>query len=186
MNTLVELKSVTAGYEQKIVLEDVDFIIGEKDFIGVIGPNGGGKTTLLKVILGMLKPFKGEVIYNDELIKRNNIGYLPQMSLVDLSFPLTVKDIILSGLMMHKKVYGGMDRKDKEKALDIIRELGLESFEKATLAELSGGQIQRVFLGRALIGNPKLLLLDEPDNFVDSSFENEFYIKLHELNKRMA
>ncbi|HOU95543.1 MAG TPA: metal ABC transporter ATP-binding protein [Bacteroidales bacterium] len=186
MNTLVELKSVTAGYGQKIVLEDVDFVISEKDFIGVIGPNGGGKTTLLKIILGMLKPFKGEVIYNDEFLKRNNIGYLPQMSLVDLSFPLTVKDIILSGLMMHKKVYGGMDRKDKERVLNIIRELGLEGFEKATLAELSGGQIQRVFLGRALIGNPKLLLLDEPDNFVDSSFENEFYIKLHEFNKRMA
>ncbi|MGQ9619372.1 MAG: metal ABC transporter ATP-binding protein [Bacteroidales bacterium] len=186
MNKLIELKSVTVNYGQKMVLEDIDFTVENGDFIGIIGPNGGGKTTLLKTILGMVKPVKGNVIYYDDLLKRSNIGYLPQMSQVDISYPVTVVDVILSGLMMHKGVYVRMNRADRKRATEIIREMGLEGFEKATLSELSGGQIQRVFLGRALIGNPKLLLLDEPDNFVDTSFENEFYIKLHNLNTRMA
>ncbi|HOK26837.1 MAG TPA: ATP-binding cassette domain-containing protein [Bacteroidales bacterium] len=186
MKKLVELIDVTAGYNSKVVLEDVNLTVYEEDFIGIIGPNGGGKTTLLKVILGMVKPMKGTVIYNHEMLKRTDIGYLPQLSSVDISFPLTVTDVILSGLMMHKGVYVKMNREDRKKADGIIDEMGLKGFEKATLAELSGGQIQRVFLGRALIGNPRLLLLDEPDNFVDTTFENEFYIKLHELNSRMA
>ncbi|MGB4292797.1 MAG: ATP-binding cassette domain-containing protein [Bacteroidales bacterium] len=186
MKKLVELIDVTAGYNSKVVLEDVNLTVYEEDFIGIIGPNGGGKTTLLKVILGMVKPMKGTVIYNHEMLKRTDIGYLPQLSSVDISFPLTVTDVILSGLMMHKGVYVKMSREDRKKADGIMDEMGLKGFEKATLAELSGGQIQRVFLGRALIGNPRLLLLDEPDNFVDTTFENEFYIKLHELNRRMA
>lgn len=186
MSMLVELRSVTAGYDRKPVLEDVDFSVNEGDFTGIIGPNGGGKTTLLKIILGIVKPFKGSLLYNDNLLKRTNIGYLPQMSMVDILYPLTVTDVILSGLMMHKGVYVKMTREDRRRASEIIGEMGLEGFEKATLAQLSGGQIQRVFLGRALIGKPVLLVLDEPDNFVDTSFESEFYSKLHELNKRMA
>jgi len=186
MNYLIELKSVTAGYEQKMVLEDVSLVINEYDFIGVIGPNGGGKTTLLRVIMGILKPVKGTVVYNEKLLRKKDIGYLPQISSVDILYPLTVVDVILSGLMMHKGIYAKMDRDDRKKASAIIEDMGLKGFEKATLAELSGGQIQRVFLGRALIGKPKLLILDEPDNFVDASFESEFYSRLRELNSRMA
>jgi len=186
MGMLIELRSVTAGYDGRVVLEDVDFTVNEGDFVGIIGPNGGGKTTLLKVILGILRPFRGSVTYNENLIKRTDIGYLPQMSMVDISYPLTVTDVILSGLMMHKGVYARMNAGDRKRASEIIREMGLEGFEKSTLSKLSGGQLQRVFLGRALIGNPVLLILDEPDNFVDTSFENEFYAKLHSLNERMA
>jgi len=186
MSALIEIKNVTAGYGSKTVLEDISLQINEGDFMGVIGPNGGGKTTLLKLILGIVKPAAGYVNYNETLIDRRNIGYLPQISQVDNAFPLIVKDIVLSGLMMHKKPYGRMERADKERAEKIIHELGLQGYEKATLSELSGGQVQRVFLGRALVGNPRILLLDEPDNFVDTTFENEFYIKLRELNSRMA
>jgi len=186
MANLFEMSSLSASYGANIVLQDVDFKVNENDFIGVIGPNGGGKTTLLKVILGLVKPAKGKMVFNSELLNGNSIGYLPQMSTGDINYPVTVADIILSGLMIRKGVISRMSSSDKEKANTIIDELGLEGMSKSTLNELSGGQMQRVFLGRAIIGNPKLLLLDEPGNFVDMAFENDFYDKLRELNKRMA
>jgi zinc transport system ATP-binding protein len=158
----------------------------ENDFIGVIGPNGGGKTTLLRVILGLLKPFEGTLVFNSELLDNKSIGYLPQISTGDVSYPVTVMDIVLSGLMIKKGVITRMSSSDREKASIVLDELGLSEMKGTTLNELSGGQIQRVFLGRAIIGDPRLLLLDEPGNFVDATFENDFYEKLKELNKRMA
>ncbi|HOW40452.1 MAG TPA: metal ABC transporter ATP-binding protein [Bacteroidales bacterium] len=186
MARLFEMNSVSASYGGNPVLEDVSFYVQENDFIGVIGPNGGGKTTLLRVILGLLKPSAGTISFNDELLKPNSIGYLPQISTGDINYPVTVKDIVLSGLMITKGIVSRMSREDKMKASAVIEELGLSDFSGASLNELSGGQLQRVFLGRALIGNPRLLLLDEPGNFVDSSFENDFYEKLKELNTRIA
>lgn len=186
MALLFEMKSLSASYGTKIVLQDIDFSVSEKDFVGVIGPNGGGKTTLLKIILGLIKPVMGSMIFNHELLNGKSIGYLPQISTGDINFPVTVTDIILSGLMIGKGVISGMSSSDKKKAEQVINELGLEGMAKSTLNELSGGQIQRVFLGRAIIGDPKLLLLDEPANFVDTTFENDFYEKLRNLNTRMA
>jgi len=186
MAYLFEMHSLSASYGANIVLEDVDFKVNENDFIGVIGPNGGGKTTLLKVILGLLKPVNGKIIFNNELLNGNRIGYLPQMSTGDINYPVTVTDIILSGLMIRKGIFSMMSSSDKKKAGMVIDELGLSGMAGSTLNELSGGQMQRVFLGRAIIGNPKLLLLDEPGNFVDTTFENDFYEKLRDLNKRMA
>ena len=186
MTKLFEIQSLSAGYDKGNVLEDVNLTVNETDFIGVIGPNGGGKTTLLKVILGLLKPAGGRVIFNEQFLKKNRIGYLPQMSAGDNTFPVTVYDIILSGLMIGKGVFARMNREDRLKAEIIISDLGLSNFRHATLSELSGGQLQRVFLGRAIIGEPGVLLLDEPDNFVDASFENDFYTKLHDLNRHMA
>lgn len=180
------MHSLSASYGADPVLEDVDFRVNENDFIGVIGPNGGGKTTLLKIILGLLKPVKGKLTFNNEILKRNRIGYLPQISTGDINYPVTVTDIILSGLMIGKGIISTMSSSDREKAAIVIKELGLEPLAKATLNELSGGQMQRVFLGRAIIGEPRLLLLDEPGNFVDSSFESDFYEKLKDLNSRMA
>jgi len=186
MAFLFEIDSLSAGYNSDLVIEDVNFTVNENDFIGVIGPNGGGKTTLLKVILGLLKPVTGSIRYNDSLIKKNRIGYLPQMSAGDITFPVTVADVVLSGLMIQKGVLAKMSSADRERARVVMDELGLEKIKNSPLAELSGGQLQRVFLGRAVIGSPRLLLLDEPDNFVDATFENDFYTKLHELNERMA
>jgi len=180
------MRSLSASYDNNVVLEDVNFTVGENDFTGVIGPNGGGKTTLLKLILGLIKPVKGKIIFNSDLINGNSIGYLPQISTGDASYPVTVTDIILSGMMIRKKILSRMSADDKKKAYEIIEKLGLSGMEHSSLTELSGGQIQRVFLGRAIIGNPKLLLLDEPGNFVDSTFENDFYEKLKELNSRMS
>lgn len=186
MASLFEMKSVSASYGTSIVLQDVSFRVMESDFIGVIGPNGGGKTTLLRVILGLLKPVTGSLVFNYELLDNKSIGYLPQISTGDISYPVTVMDIVMSGLMIRKGIATWMSSSDRRKASVVIEELGLSGMKGATINELSGGQMQRVFLGRAIIGDPRLLLLDEPGNFVDSTFENDFYEKLKELNKRMA
>jgi zinc transport system ATP-binding protein len=186
MANLFEMYSLSASYGANMVLLDLDFKVNENDFIGVIGPNGGGKTTLLRVILGLVKPVKGKIVFNDELLNGNSIGYLPQISTGDINYPVTVIDIILSGLMIRKGIISRMSSSDKKKADMVIDELGLAGMSKSTLNELSGGQMQRVFLGRAIIGKPRLLLLDEPGNFVDTTFENDFYEKLKDLNKRMA
>ena len=186
MAYLFEMHSLSASYGANMVLQDVDLRVNENDFIGVIGPNGGGKTTLLKIILGLLKPAKGKMVFNNELLNGNSIGYLPQMSTGDINYPVSVTDIILSGLMIRKGIISRMSSSDKTRAKTVIEELGLSEMAKSTLNELSGGQMQRVFLGRAIIGNPRLLLLDEPGNFVDTTFENDFYEKLRDLNKRMA
>ena len=186
MAVLFEMQSLTASYGDDVVLQDVSFCVNENDFIGVIGPNGGGKTTLLKVILGLLQPASGSLVFNKDLISGKTIGYLPQISTGDMSYPVTVIDIVLSGLMFRKSLISRMSTEDKKKASQVIEELGLSGMEKSVLSELSGGQMQRVFLGRAIIGDPKLLLLDEPGNFVDTTFENDFYEKLRVLNSRMA
>ncbi|MDY0098484.1 MAG: ABC transporter ATP-binding protein [Bacteroidales bacterium] len=180
------MKSLSVAYNGNVVLEDINFTIRKNDFIGVIGPNGGGKTTLLKTILGTVNPFRGSIEFNQRIEGSNLIGYLPQMSTGDLSYPLTVKDVILSGLMIRKKLVSRMSKADRQKAEEVMNELGLSGLSTALLKELSGGQLQRVFLGRAVIGDPGLLLLDEPGTFVDANFENDFYQKLKDLNRKMA
>jgi zinc transport system ATP-binding protein len=186
MAYLFAMHSLTAAYGANIVLEDVDFQVGENDFVGIIGPNGGGKTTLLKLILGLIKPVKGSIEFNNDLIDNKKIGYLPQISTGDINYPVTVTDVILSGLMIRKSIISRMSISDRKSAEMVMDQLGLSDLSGASLNQLSGGEMQRVFLGRAIIGNPGLLLLDEPGNFVDTSFESDFYAKLADLNKRMA
>lgn len=186
MAVLFEMNSLCASYGDKTVLRDVNLSVKESDFIGIIGPNGGGKTTLLRVILGLLPPSSGSVTFYSKLLDSKSIGYLPQISTGDVNYPVSVKDVVLSGLMIRKGLVSRMTAADRLRAEAVIEELGMGDFSEASMSELSGGQMQRVFLGRAIIGDPALLLLDEPGNFVDSSFENDFYEKLKDLNSRMA
>ncbi len=186
MAHLFTIQSLNAGYDGKVVLNDVSLEVESDDFIGIIGPNGGGKTTLLRVILGLIKPYSGKVNYSDGNLKINEIGYLPQVAQGDTLFPVTVEDVVLSGLMINKSLFGRMSSDDRKRASAVIEELGLSRLTGAALNELSGGQLQRVYLARAIIGSPRLLLLDEPATYVDPSFEADFYEKLRILNDKMA
>jgi zinc transport system ATP-binding protein len=186
MATLFSIETLTAGYESRVVLENVTMTVEENDFIGIIGPNGGGKTTLLKVILDLLKPFSGRVDYSPGNLRLNQIGYMPQVAQGDILFPVTVEDVVLSGMMLNKGSAGRMSRDDRRRAAMVMDELGLSPLARQALNELSGGQLQRVYLARAVSGEPRLLLLDEPATYVDASFEADFYEKLRVLNQRMT
>jgi len=187
MKSLIDIQNLTVSYDAKVVLNSASLSVVENDFIGIIGPNGGGKTTLLKAILGLIQPTSGQIIFSETMKNRGGeIGYLPQVSKFDNRFPISVFDVILSGLASHKSWKSGFITRDKAKAKAIIGELGIEKIANKPIGELSGGQMQRAILGRALISDPKLLILDEPDTYVDNQFEGELYRKLKELNQRMA
>jgi len=185
MNPLIKISNLVLGYDKIPVLQNVNLEIYEKDFLGVIGPNGGGKTTLLKAILSLIKPMKGHIEFREDLLgNKKPIGYLPQVKHIDKKFPITVFDVVRSGSMMQNSVVQGI--KIKQKVADILQEMGIYEIRKKAIGELSGGQMQRVFLCRALLSNPKLLILDEPDTFVDNRFEGELYEKLRQLNEKIA
>ncbi|MEG1623157.1 MAG: ABC transporter ATP-binding protein [Alistipes sp.] len=184
---LITLRDVSVDYENCRALEHVNLTIQANDFIGVIGPNGGGKTTLVKVILGML-PYQGEVVLSDELYrgKERLIGYMPQQTLFDRSFPLSVIEVVVSGLQAKKQFLTSYNKADYAKARALLSQAGIADIAERAIGEISGGQMQRMLLCRAIIADPKLLILDEPANFVDNRFEHELYLLLQELNQRMA
>ncbi len=185
MESLVKISNLNVGYEKIPVLWDVNLEIHEKDFLGVIGPNGGGKTTLLKAILGLLKPMKGKIEFRKDLDgNKKPIGYLPQVKHIDKKFPITVFDVVRSGSMMQE--ISMTSSETRQKVADLLQEMGIYEIRKKAIGELSGGQMQRVFLCRALLSDPKLLILDEPDTFVDNRFEGELYKKLRLLNEKLA
>ncbi len=185
MEPLIKISNLSVGYDKTPVLRNVNLEIYEKDFVGVIGPNGGGKTTLLKAILGLLDPLEGSIEFRDDIRgKKKPIGYLPQVRHIDRKFPITVFDVVRSGSIMEGAAKSKIVIKSKvEKLLD---EMGISDIRNRAIGELSGGQMQRVFLCRALLSEPQILILDEPDTFVDNRFEGELYERLLQLNKEIA
>jgi len=183
---LVELINVDSGYKDKTVLKNINLEVFSNDFIGIIGPNGGGKTTLLKVILGLIPVFSGSVKYFLSGEDGSRIGYLPQYNEVDNKFPVSVLDVTLSGLMTNKNIFHRYRRKERARALQILDRMGLKNEINTQIGRLSGGQLQRTFLSRAIISSPDLLILDEPGTYVDNRFEQELYDMLAEMNERMA
>lgn len=188
MEKLIELQQVTAGYEQKTVLRDISLTVWEKDFLGIIGPNGGGKTTLLKVILGLLTPRSGSIHFyaKGEEVPALKIGYLPQMSLIDKKFPISVKEVIASGLSAEKPLFRRYNAAQEQRIAEVIVQMGLEELANRPIGALSGGQLQRVLLGRSIVSRPQLLILDEPNSYVDKRFESRFYQLLTEINRESA
>lgn len=185
MNKLIELKNINAGYDDKLVLENINLTINDGDYIGVIGPNGGGKTTLIKLILGLIKPFSGEIISHKNG-SETFCGYLPQYNNFDKQFPISILEVVLSGLMSKKNFYKKYSSEDKKHALYLLEKAGISDLANMNIGETSGGQMQRALLCRAIISNPSLLILDEPVTYVDRHFEYEMYDLLKELNKKMA
>lgn len=184
---LVTLRNVGVHYDGYEALHGVDLEIGTEDFIGIIGPNGGGKTTLVRAILG-IAPYTGSIEFAPELFrgKERLIGYMPQVSEFDRTFPISVLEVALSGLQGRKGAFARYTREDRDAAHARLKAAGIDHLADRPIGEISGGQLQRALLCRAVISEPKLLILDEPTNFVDNRFENEFYRSLRELNARMA
>lgn len=185
--SIITLRNVGVNYEQSIALEDVNLDIFEDDFIGIIGPNGGGKTSLVKAIMGVV-PHSGEIEFAPALRRKNHlkIGYMPQVSQFDTRFPISIEEVVLSGLQSEKGFFGRYTHADRQHATELLKQMGIDQIASRPIGEVSGGQLQRALLCRAIIAEPKLLILDEPTNFVDNNFEREFYALVKQLHGRMA
>lgn len=171
---MIELDSVSMQWDKHVALQNVSFSINEGDFVAITGPNGGGKTTLLRLILRLIKPSDGKVIYrsNGSETDSLDIGYLPQKNQIDSRFPITVREVVELGLMSNKSL-SKQERRDK--VAQTIALMGLEEHANRLIGELSGGQLQRTLLGRAIVSNPRILVLDEPLSYVDKAFEQRLY-----------
>lgn len=173
---LITLKDVTLKRDRRLILDDVNFKVYPGDFVAITGPNGGGKTTLLRIILGLLPPTSGIV----NVSKGVSIGYLPQKNMIDSHFPISVREVVESGLLATK----GLSRDEKAAMVrDTIERIQLTEHANRPIGELSGGQLQRALLGRAIISKPKLLVLDEPLSYLDKRFEHRLYDIIADLAK---
>jgi len=173
-NPIISADNLSFSYNGETVLENVNLAINKNDFVWIVGPNGGGKTTLLKLILGLLKP------------KRRYIGYMPQHISLDSQFPVNVLDVVLMGRLGNGKTVGPFRAADKEIAVEVLQQVGLHQFRQKPFSELSGGQQRRLLIARALVSRPKILLLDEPTANLDANSEKDLYELLRKLNKDLT
>lgn len=179
----ISITGLSVSYDRKIVLTNIFLELGKGNVYGVVGPNGAGKSTLFKAILGLIDVNAGKVVINGESIKeqRKNVVYVPQKDDVDWQFPATVMDIVEMGRYPHVKLFQGLRKKDKNAALEALREIGIEHLKDRQIGELSGGQQQRVFIARALCQEAEIILLDEPFVGVDITTEEKIISILKKL-----
>ncbi len=188
MHPIIQIKELSAAYDGRTVLHDVDLTVYEQDFLGIIGPNGGGKTTLIKCILGLMETSGGKIRFFRNGVETDHLtmGYLPQYTKIDRKFPISVEEVVLSGLSSHKSLTGRFNSTHLGKAQQVIERMGLEGLEKRPIGKLSGGQLQRALLGRAIISDPAVVILDEPSTYIDKQFEARLYELLAEINEERA
>lgn len=181
-NPMITVKNMSFAYGKDNVLTDVNFIVEEQEYVGIIGANGAGKSTLMRLILGQLTPSKGEVI-----VATDSIGYVPQVGFQSMSnFPANVEEIVMTGLYGEIGMFHFPKKEHRQKVMDTLEVVGMKDFRRKMLSELSGGQQQRVLIARALIQNPKLLVLDEPLTGIDKDAGEMLYQLLDKLNKKMG
>lgn len=181
---ILKLQNISFKYGNNIVLKNISFDVRKGDFIALIGPNGGGKTTLAKIILGLLKQNSGEIIYpNVTLFNKNSlIGYTSQETNINKDFPIQAFDVVLMGFL-RSKIFGyKITKTDKIQAQKIMEILKIDSLKYRKISDLSGGQRQRVMIARALCGTPKLLIFDEPTANIDMPTQKEIYQLLKQIN----
>lgn len=186
--TLIDMKNVSFQYEYTQVLKNISLKVEEGDFLAILGPNGSGKSTLLKLLLGLLKPMTGEVQLfgqtNDTFHNREWIGYVSQKSnAFNSGFPATVEEVVKSGLTKKIGLFKRMPKDVNSKVIAALSSVGMEQFLTRNIGQLSGGQQQRVFIARALISDPKVLILDEPTVGIDHENVQSFYDMLAKLNE---
>lgn len=185
---LISVRDLDFCYDKIPILEKVNFSIDSGEFIGIFGPNGGGKTTLLKLLMGMLKPDRGviQLLGEDPNHSRGQIAYVPQILRFDKDFPISVIEVVLMGCLSKLHWWGGYPKGTKEMAHEALHKVGLADVAKASFGTLSGGQAQRALIARAIVNHPKILLLDEPTASVDPQAEQEIHQLLVELNRAMT
>lgn len=189
MSPVIEIENLDFSYNNDInVLENINIKVSEKDFVGIIGPNGGGKTTLLKLMLGLLKPVKGriKVLGTTPQKTTNKIGYVPQYNTTDKLFPINALDVVLMGLADSNSFLPWFSKKQLDRADEVMELVHIQDLRKKTFGELSGGQKQRCLIARAIASSPGILFLDEPTASVDSKVESNIYELLKELNKEVT
>ncbi|HJJ46798.1 MAG TPA: ABC transporter ATP-binding protein [Methanocorpusculum sp.] len=189
MTPVISIRNLSVYYDRTPALTDISLDIEEGEFVGILGPNGGGKSTLAKALLGLIPIQSGTIeLFGGKVIEnRSKIGYVPQFSEVDRQFPITVEETVLTGLLsgdLHP--FFQFRRSDREQALFQMGRMGIAHLASRRISDLSGGEFQRVLIARALAGNPSLLLLDETDASIDPAFREQIYALLHELNKTIT
>ncbi len=187
-NLLIQLDDVSFNYGQSSILKDINLTVNKGEFWALIGPNGSGKSTLLNIVLGLLKPSSGTIkLFGaplESFKKRERIGYVSQKSnSFNSGFPATVVEVVRSGLTRKKGLYKRFNKNDIAKAMEALEIVGMSNFAENNIGELSGGQQQRVFIARALVGDPELLIMDEPTVGIDQQNVASFYSMLNELNR---
>ncbi len=188
-HTIIELDNVSFSYTSEEVIKDVSLEIHKGDYLGLIGPNGGGKSTLLKLMLGVLKPTKGSVKLFGQDIKHfkdwSKIGYVPQKTFFDMNFPVTVEEIVMMGRFGRLGLFNFPKQEDKAKVDEALSQVQMLEYKTRQINDLSGGQQQRVFIARALATEPEIIFLDEPTVGVDVKTQKQFYALLRKLNKEL-
>lgn len=190
-DSIIRLENITYAYDEQLILDDVNLDVRRGQFIGLIGPNGGGKTTLIRIMLGLLPKQKGKIFLLNKPIESFDewykIGFVSQKAnSFNKGFPATVFEVVSMGLTAKLGYFRFMRRRHKEKVLDALKQVHMEEYASANIGDLSGGQQQRVFIARALVSDPELLILDEPTVGVDYQNVEHFYEILHELNKNRS
>lgn len=176
----ITVTNLSVKYQNAIILDNINFTVDKGDYIAVVGPNGSGKTTLIKSLLGLVEKSEGKIEFSTK-----KIGYLQQkISIADSKFPSNVREIIRSGLLINKKSPRILSSSDNEKVDNIIKKLGIEDIKYKLIGKLSGGQIQKALLARALISDPDILILDEPTTALDPNSRDFFYNSIKELNEK--
>ncbi len=185
-HTIIELNNVSFSYTNEDVIKDVSLQIHKGDYVGIIGPNGGGKSTLLKLMLGVIEPSRGTVKLFGQDIKSfkewSKIGYVPQKTYFDINFPITVEEVVAMGRYGKRGLFHFSTKEDAEKVNKALEQVEMQQFSKRQIGDLSGGQQQRVFIARALVVEPEVIFLDEPTVGVDVKTQQQFYKLLRKLN----
>jgi zinc transport system ATP-binding protein len=188
MKKIISIENLSFSYNKDIILEDINLSVYEKDFLAIIGPNGGGKSTLLKLLIGLNKLKYGtvKIFDKDILLNLSTIGYVPQNTNINTDFPIKVIEIVLMGHVGSKRPIFGYGKDEKLCAMGALTQVGMANFYDCKIGTLSGGQRQRVMIARALCGNPKILLLDEPTSSVDINGQKQIYNLLKKLNHHIT
>ena len=184
----IVIEDVSFSYEGPPVLEHVSLTVEKGEMLGIVGPNGGGKSTLLKIVLGLLRPDEGRVTVLGRSPRegRGEIGYVPQSALFSRDFPISVEEAVLMGRLGRTRFLGGYSRRDREVATEVMEKTEVCILRERRLGELSGGQLQRVLIARALASRPRILILDEPTSHMDLRVEEDIFSLLKNLNARMT